>query len=149
MATNETTERPREATQGGQLGFYVLSDLNTRTPDLERFSGLQEALDAYQRTVAEHPEWQTALGGELGIGALDFVHHRAGKDVLLKDVNQLESWASHPEVQQALKEIAKQLKLEDPSLDQLKQQAKVRASEKNERNAKSPSHPKSRGEPEL
>ena len=148
MASNDTTKRPREATQGGQLGFYVLSDLNTRTPDLERFSGLQGALDVYQRTVAEHPEWQTALGGELGIGALDFVHHRAGKDVLLKDVSQLESWASNPEVQQALKEITKQLHLEDPSLEQLKQQARERAHAKNERSAKSPSHPK-RGELEL
>ena len=148
MTQNDATERPREATQGPQLGFYVLSDLSARTPDLERFSGLQEALDAYQRTVAEHPEWQTALGGELGTGALDFVHHRDGRDVLLKDVNQLESWASNPEVQQALKEISKQLKPEDPSLDQLKQQAKVRAHEKNERSAKSPSRPK-RGELEL
>lgn len=146
---NDATERPREATQGGQLAFYVLSDLRARTPDIERFSGLQEALNAYQRTVAAHPEWQTALGGELGIGALDFVHHRDGQDVLLNDANQLESWASHPEVQQAVKEIAKQLKLEDPSLDQLKQQAKERALTKNERNAKSPSRPKSRGELEL
>lgn len=149
MATNDTTEKPREATQGGQLAFYVLSDLNTRTPGLERFNGLQGALNAYQRTVAEHPEWQTALGGELGTGALDFVHHRDGQDVLLKDVSKLESWASNPEVQQALKEISKQLKMEDPSLDQLKQQAKVRAHEKSERSAKSPSHPKRRGELEL
>ena len=48
-----------------------------------------------------------------------------------------------------LKEIAKQLKLEDPSLEQLKQQAKDRAHAKNERNAKSPSRPKNRGELEL
>ena len=148
MTQNDATERPREATQGGQLAFYVFSDLSARTPDIERFSGIQEALDAYQRTVAEHPQWQTALGGELGTGALDFVHHRDGRDVLLKDVSQLESWSSHPEVQQAVKEISKQLHLEDPSLEQLKQQARERAHEKNERNAKSPSRPK-RGELEL
>ena len=147
---NDATERPREATQGGQLGFYVLSDLSARMSQIERFSGLQEALDAYQRTVAAHPEWQTALGGELGIGALDFVHHRDGQDVLLNDVRKLESWASNPEVLQAVKEISHQLKLDEPSLDQLKQQAKERAHEKrNERNTKSPSHPKSRGELEL
>lgn len=146
---NDATERPHEVAQGGQLAFYVIADLNARAPGLERFSGLQEALHAYQRTVAAHPEWQTALGGELGIGALDFVHRRDGQDVLLSDVSKLESWASNPEVQQALKEITKQLKLEDPSLEQLKQQAKNRAHERNERSAKSPSRPKSRGELEL
>lgn len=151
MRTDEwTNDYRKDPAQEDALTFFVFDDLNGSHPTLCYYDNLYEALGAYRYIGTSHPEWRAALGGELNGGALDFVQRRNGVDTLLRDAEKLESWASNPGVQMALKQLAKQLHLEDPSLDQLKQQAKDRARmERNEHSAKSPSRPKSRGELEL
>lgn len=145
--TNDFRGDPRNEKE---LSFYVFDDLNAREwgklPVIVHYDDLSQAIGAYRYLSTANPKWQIALGGELDGGALDFVQRREGKDVLLKDVNYLENWAKHPGVQQAVKEISQQLHLQDPSLDELKQEAMRRAEEKNERSAKSPDRLKGRGE---
>lgn len=119
----------------GRLSFYVFDDLTARqhgdSPVICYYDDVEQALGAYRFIAATHSRQVVALGGELGGGALDFVHRYGDRDVLIGDYALLGSWANNSDVQKAVRKIALELGLEDKSLDKLRERAAERSAEKN------------------
>lgn len=93
----------------GELSFYLFDNLNLQRDgeggNVYRFDTMAEAIAGFRMIQAEHPNWTTALGGSVNGREIDFIHHRAGANVLVDDYKKIDFWAERPDVAQAIQEF--------------------------------------------
>lgn len=93
--------------QDGAYTYYVFDNLRCNQDhaggDIFRYDTVEEAIGAFQRVQATHPDWTIALGGSVnGVHEIDYIQRRDGENCLITDYQKLDAFKDSPEVRRAI-----------------------------------------------